>query len=256
MEDEPEVIRQRMEETRTALSEKLEALESKMTGAVSGTTDAVTETVETVKESVQESAQAVAGAVQDTVHAIKETFDLGLQFERHPFLMMGGAVLAGFVGGRLLSPSRGSGAELEDIRLRSSGEPMHGERPSTAAPSFTAASSAAPQQEEPSVLREALGSLRGVAVGALMGLLRDMAVQHLPANLKDTVTETVNNLTGQLGGRTMPAFDLDHFLSQWTGHNGAQGRDEAQHHGEQAAPEDLRTGQASTTTGPQRAGRY
>jgi len=252
MEDDPEMIRQRMEEKRTALSEKIEALESKMTGAVTGTTEAVTETVETVKESVQESVEAVAGAVQDTVRSVKETFDISRQFDRHPFAMLGGAVLLGFIGGRLLGPlTSRRGASLEDIRLRSGGEPMGSPASSTPAASYSAPSAAA-RDQGPSLVGEVLEPLKAVAVGAAMGLLRDMAVQYLPENLKDSVNETVNNLTGKMGGRTMPSFDINQMLSQFTGQNGG--------HGGESSPGssgDLQTGQTSTATGPrERTGRF
>jgi hypothetical protein len=53
MENETELIRDQMAQTRTALTEKLEALEDVVLGTVEGTTRSVTETVEAVQEAVQ-----------------------------------------------------------------------------------------------------------------------------------------------------------------------------------------------------------
>ena len=52
MDDEPEVIRQQMEVTRSDLTQKLEALETKVVNTVENTTCAVTDTVTSVKEAV------------------------------------------------------------------------------------------------------------------------------------------------------------------------------------------------------------
>src|SRR5262249_60811224 len=91
VENKPEVIRQQMQETRTALTEKLEALEHQVVETVQGARSAVTDTVESVR-----------GAVHDTVCTVKETFDLNRQVERHPWAMVGGSFALGYVSGRLL----------------------------------------------------------------------------------------------------------------------------------------------------------
>src|SRR5438874_1032546 len=107
--EDPEVIRRRMLENRTALTEKLEALENQVMGVASS----VTNTVESVKEGVQETVEAVKDTVQDTVDNVKETFDdtvttvkdtfnLPRQVERHPWAMLAGSVGAGLVLGVLL----------------------------------------------------------------------------------------------------------------------------------------------------------
>jgi len=105
MDNEPEreVIRQQMEETRAALTDKLETLEHQVVDTVQGATTAVQETVATVKDAVQETVETVKGSVQETVETVKETFDLNRQVDRHPWLMFGGAVAVGYLGGRLLT---------------------------------------------------------------------------------------------------------------------------------------------------------
>src|SRR5262245_44710471 len=100
------VIRADMEETRTALTEKLEVLENQVVGTVKDATSAVSQTVETlketvgtVKETVTDTVSAVKDSVQDGVATVKNWFDLRAQFDRHPCLMAGGSVLAGYLIG-------------------------------------------------------------------------------------------------------------------------------------------------------------
>src|SRR5262245_2642415 len=108
-ETDPEVIRKKMLEKRTALTEKLEALEQGVLGVASS----VTNTVESVKEGVEETVEAVKDTVQDTVGAVKETveetvetakglFDVPGHVERHPWAMLAGSVGVGALLGFLL----------------------------------------------------------------------------------------------------------------------------------------------------------
>src|SRR5437899_407531 len=98
MENEPEVIRERMQEKRTDLTTKLEALEQQVLGVASSVTDTVEsvkegvqETVDAVKETVQDTVGAVKNTVEETVSSVKETFDLRRQMQRHPWGMVGGS---------------------------------------------------------------------------------------------------------------------------------------------------------------------
>src|SRR5262245_48335249 len=99
MGDQTEVIRQQMEGTRTALAEKLGKLEAEVTGKVQQATSSVAETVENVSETVD----SVKETVEGTVDAVKHTFDLEWHARHHPWLLLGGAVFLGFVGGRMLA---------------------------------------------------------------------------------------------------------------------------------------------------------
>jgi len=111
MENEPELIRDQMQETRTALTEKLEALESQVSGTVQSATAAVTETVEAVKSTVAETVGTVKDSVQETVSTVKESvkdaFDLPAHIERHPWAAMLGSVAVGYLGGRVLNGMAG-----------------------------------------------------------------------------------------------------------------------------------------------------
>jgi hypothetical protein len=91
MDNQPEVTREDLDETRASLSEKLETLEQQVVHSVHGATNAVNETVASVKD-----------AVHDTVATVKETFDLPLQVRRRPWVMVGGSIALGYFGCYLL----------------------------------------------------------------------------------------------------------------------------------------------------------
>jgi len=102
-----------IEETRASMTEKLELLEERVRGTLEETKTAVDgivenvkgtveETVGAVKETVDGAKSTVEGVVQnvkdvmdDTVTKAKQSFDLRYQVEQHPWLMVGGAVVAG-----------------------------------------------------------------------------------------------------------------------------------------------------------------
>jgi phage-related protein len=101
MDNEPEVIQRQMEQTRSALAEKLGELERQVMDTVQSTTATVSETVENVTEAVSETVENVSEAVSEAVQTVKSTFDIKGHVERHPWPMLGGSVVLGFLGGRL-----------------------------------------------------------------------------------------------------------------------------------------------------------
>ncbi len=181
MDNELEVIRHQMEETRSSLADKLGELEGQIRGAVEGATNLVTDTAETVQETVHN----VTETVQETVHNVAEAFDLSKQVERHPWPMMGAAVATGFVGSLVLS-RLGGARELA----------------SSAASSLNGATHhVAAAVERPGPVRDMLVRLKGLAIGALMGGARDMIVRALPPEYGEDATRLVDDLTVQLGGK-------------------------------------------------------
>ncbi len=165
MDDEcpPEVIRKQMEETRSQLSEKLEILESQITDTVQSTSHVVSETVDAVKDTVD----SVTETVQDTMQSVGEALNLRLQAERHPWLVFGGAVAAGFVASGYLFNGSPHGAPAMQMATDSTGATV-AYVPTTAAP------------PRDSWLGKQMRLLRGMAVGALMDVVRDIAAKGLP----------------------------------------------------------------------------
>jgi len=164
MDDEsaPEVIRQQMEETRSQLSEKLEILETQITDTVQSTSNAVSDTVDAVRDTVD----SVTESVQDTMHSVGEALNLRLQAERHPWLVFGGAIAAGFVASGYLFPGR-TPARVMQMTTDSTG----------AAIAYVPTPAAPPRD---TWFGNQMRLLRGMAVGALMDVVRDVAAKGLP----------------------------------------------------------------------------
>jgi len=85
MDPKPDLIREDIDETRSALTEKLETLE----GQLRGTMESAKQTVEGTIENVKDSIRHLSPVYQTT---------------QHPYLMIGGALATGYLAGRLLQP--------------------------------------------------------------------------------------------------------------------------------------------------------
>jgi ElaB/YqjD/DUF883 family membrane-anchored ribosome-binding protein len=224
MADEPEVVRQQMEETRADLKEKLETLEHKITDEAHEVVDvareattAVSEVVEKVKEEVEEIVDTVKCSVQETVETVKSTFDLRRQVERHPWAMMGGSVALGCLGGYLLGRGWQGRTRMTGPRLASPpstpGSSARGDgqaqtyRPvgETAGGEAARLSSGQAGPGLLSSLNEMFGpevaKLKGLALGAALGVVRDMITRSAPEPMKPRLSEIMDNLTAKLGGQ-------------------------------------------------------
>jgi len=193
------VIRDEMEQTRANLAEKLGALESQVRETVSGATDAVSSTVEGVKD--------VVSSVTETVDTVTETFNVSKQVEQHPWMALGASVATGFVIAQVLD------------RATRPSPPSHA--PATNGSAAQAASWSAPPQPEPrhehpvmdslksmmpdmgGVMNTVVSSLGGLAVGSLMGVIREFASQGLPKEWQGDVTKLIDQVTSQLGGKPL-----------------------------------------------------
>jgi len=202
VDNELEVIQSRMEETRASLADKLEALENQVLGTVSDATSAVANTVEDVKSVVG----SVTDSVQETVESVKDTFNLRKQFEKHPWLLLGGSVAVGYVGGCLLSSSSRStnghtAQPAAELPTAASPSFLHRQPQTAPIPAAPASQPASQPAEEPGAFHEALHRLRGLAVGSLMGVVRQMLTTTLPEALTDDVSHLVDDFTTSLGGK-------------------------------------------------------
>lgn len=206
MENEPEVTREQMDETRTALSEKMETLEQKVVDTMQGATDAVAETVENVKD-----------AVHDTVENVKDTFNLQLQVKRHPWGMVAGSIAVGYLGGYVLSRSRSERPRANGWSPPASpGSPRITKQQNGAVKghrSVEEASRKKPVQEvsqspsEPgwlSGVNKLFGTeitkLKGLVIGTVLSVVRDLITQSVSEPLKPQVAEVMDNITVKLGG--------------------------------------------------------
>jgi ElaB/YqjD/DUF883 family membrane-anchored ribosome-binding protein len=224
MADEPEVVRQQMEETRADLKEKLQTLEHKITDeahevvdVARGATAAVSGVVEKVKGEVEEIVDTVKGSVQETVETVKSAFDLRRQVERHPWAMMGGSAALGCLGGFLLSrgwqgrtggPRLGPSWAIPGSSARGDGQAQT-YRPAgeTAGGEAARLSSEHARPGLLSSLSDLLGpeiaKLKGLALGAALGVVRDMITRSAPEPMKPRLSEIMDGLTAKLGGHPL-----------------------------------------------------
>jgi len=210
------MIRQQMEETRTALTQKLETLEEKVVTTVQDATSAVTDTVDNVKDAVQETVTSVKDTVQDTVETVRDTFDVERQVQRRPWLMFGGSVALGFVAGCLLhrgTTRRRSSMARIDRMVGSQAPAANG---SSAASPFTQPAAQSEAADEPGLLstlteqfQPEIAKLKGMAIGTALGAVRDLVTHAVPDQMKGQVTEMVDNVTVKLGGQPVAGPVLD-----------------------------------------------
>jgi ElaB/YqjD/DUF883 family membrane-anchored ribosome-binding protein len=218
--NEPDAIRQQMEQTRESLQSKLETLEQQVkdtvqeaTGAVTDTVDAVKETVETVKDTVQGTVDTMRETVQETVASVKDTLDLSQHVKDHPWLMFAGATLVGFAGTRLLSRALAPKESLEPVLA-----PLAAPPPPAARNGHSSASPAAPPPARASwwdALTEHYGDelakLKGLVVGTAGGVVREVLTANVGPVLAEQVKDVVNTFTTKLGGHVIEGPILESF---------------------------------------------
>jgi len=216
MEDQPEVIRKQMEETRSSLSDKLEALEKKVaetvepvTNAVERTTEAVAETAETVKETVQ----AVSGQVKETVRSMASTFDLRHQTDKHPWVVFGVAATVGCLAGTMLgrrAQRRQATQPAQPARARHNGRGGDGasHHPEWGA-TKRAREAAKPQPD--SLFAQEIRQLKGLAISSLLGFVRDLAKRAVPGAIGEKIAEQLDGFTTRLGAEPLksPVVDME-----------------------------------------------
>jgi ElaB/YqjD/DUF883 family membrane-anchored ribosome-binding protein len=213
MAQEPAVIRRQMQATRMALTDKIELLEREVVDTVRDTSSAVTNTVTVAKDGVQEVVQMVKDSVQGTVEAVQETFDLPRQVALRPWSMVGGATALGFLGGYLLQGTRSR--QPQQARMRASEAVVVPEARPTVLESITgtaqtngkSTAAAAPIRETSVVenlgkkFEKEISQLKGLAVGTLFGILRDVVMPSIPKPLEQQVEEVIDGFTEKLGGK-------------------------------------------------------
>src|SRR5262249_9169728 len=138
--------------------------------------------------------------VQGTVGAVKDAFDLSLQVRRHPWAMLTGSVVTGYIAGRLLDrlsaeapcppeePGLAHGTTLENGVDGQRG-PFRQGRPRTA-----------PLSEK---FADELEKLKGLALGVLIGAARDTIVQSAPRQVSTQLGEVIDSFTAKLGGHVI-----------------------------------------------------
>ena len=251
MDNETEVIREKMEDARTDLSDKLEMLEKQVRETVQGATSAVADsvqnatstvndtiqsvrdvvdsvkdsvqgTVDSVKDSVQGTVDSVKETMADTVEGVKQTFDLHRQVDHHPYLMVGGAVVVGYVAGRMLNvpqAARAVGRAAESFGptvnrfARSAASNLNSAASAVGSTAASMGGAAVATGGWISALESMFGpeiaKVKELAIGTLLGVVRDMAVKAAPETMVPQVREIIDGITTKLGGKPIegPIFE-------------------------------------------------
>jgi ElaB/YqjD/DUF883 family membrane-anchored ribosome-binding protein len=232
MDKESDVIKHQMAHTRAALTDKLELLEHQVTDTVTGAAETVEKVRQTVQDTVSGAAETVASVqhcIQDTVASVKESvretaetvsesLDLSIQVEKHPWAMMAGATAVGFGVGVLVSrvdvPAAASSAVssmTSSSRSAANSENGNGSVGnhgwSGPPPSFferrkeNGRGQPTPVSQEESPWMPAVNQLKGLAIGAMFGVLREVLSKSMPDALSGQVGEVIDSFTTSLGGR-------------------------------------------------------
>jgi ElaB/YqjD/DUF883 family membrane-anchored ribosome-binding protein len=213
MDNQAEVILQQMEETKGDMADKLESLEQQVMQTVHDATEAV----ETVKDAVQNTVASVKESMEDTVTAVKDVFDLPAHVDRHPWAMMAGGVAVGYLASYLLhrgGTGREPSATVAPVRptnsARASPAP-NGAAESRWPQTATAAGQLPAADLEPtssswtgslgSSFGTELSKLKGLAIGTMMGLARDLISEGAPRELGAQIREVMDGMTVKLGGQ-------------------------------------------------------
>jgi len=195
MDAEPEVIRQDIEQTRSALTEKLETLEGE-----------VRDTYQSAKESVEETIENVTETVQETVETVQRTFDLQYQMQQRPWVLIGGSVAAGVAAGFVLNNLRPRATPRDDSAryVPTSSRPVD---QGGGAFGSQQAQYTPPRNEGPSFFQslfgrfdKEIGMVKEMAIGYAAGVLRDMIKEALPA-VKERVQQVMDSATTKMGGK-------------------------------------------------------
>lgn len=206
MPPETELIKQQMGQTRAALTDKLESLENKILGTVNTTTDTFGHTVQEVGTTVRETAQDVRATLHEAMSSMRDAFDVSRQIHEHPWAMVGGSVLAGYVGGVMLDnlerghlPSLPRFAAPEqllphdsEVRERIEAEPPARRTGSTLFKALF--DSFAPE----------LDKLKAAAVGMALAVVRDKIRESVPPQMRDNVSDLMDRVTSKFGGEIHP----------------------------------------------------
>jgi ElaB/YqjD/DUF883 family membrane-anchored ribosome-binding protein len=220
VDDELEVIREQMDQTRASLADKIEALESQVRETVQTATDTVTSAVDGAKEvvsSVTEGAKEVVEKVTETVENVKESLSVSRYVEQYPWASLGVATVAGFLAGQFLPTVRDiTGGNRGRTSASGGYSPT-----STQASSFqtrpgTSERSGSQESKTWGALHElwntALSTVESLAVGTLMSAIKEAAQRSIPEEWKNEVTRMIDEATTKLGGKVMHGNPLEELF--------------------------------------------
>jgi ElaB/YqjD/DUF883 family membrane-anchored ribosome-binding protein len=233
-EQEPEVIRRQMEAQRAALDEKLDALENRIVQTVDDAREAVAETVQTVKEGVHDSVATVRDSVHSSVETVKDALNVESHVQRHPWAMFGGSIAAGFAAGWLLRRWGAERSVSERGAVLAPPAPAATPAPAAVPTPFPeqAANGASWTADLGNTFAPELEELKGFAIGAVMGLVRDLVTESLPDAVRPRFNAIADSITTKLGGQPVQSEVVNELLPHGQGaHHNGRHPIEAESHG-------------------------
>ncbi len=205
MADSPEEIREQMEETKSQLTNKLESLEHQVSETVQSTGSAVTATV----GAVQETVETVTGAVQDALHSVGRAFDLQQHMQTHPWFVLGGSVVLGYMAAELLEASAKSGQWQNPASRPRSAMDNPGYRNGNAA-GFAATGSATTHAAANT--NSPWQQLTSAATAAVISIIEDAAARVVP-EVTDYLNRKISSLHSS-GAVSAPRAELQQAMSR------------------------------------------
>lgn len=184
-----DVIRQQMEETKVHLAEKFESLEAQVAETVQSTGATV--------DAIQSTVKSVTGSIQDSVRSVINALDLQRQIDKHPLLILGGSIAAGFLLARSMQAAP-SGRLPKSVLASGAGFVENSESATGQVAADAANMAAAVAAAYESGQRQATRQLRTKAISALVGVVQEAAWRALPVAMEylgqhaAKVTETSN----------------------------------------------------------------
>jgi ElaB/YqjD/DUF883 family membrane-anchored ribosome-binding protein len=206
MNDSPETIRRKIQETKSDLYSNLESLQQQISETVLSASGAINSTVDSVKETVT----AVTQGAQDTVQACQNVFDVPRHINRHPWLFFSGAIGIGFFTVRLLSKSK-SGCPARPVSSSYVGL-------SSDLKEYEAPGKRDELHTTPRVLTSVDRPLVGKSPWQRLG---NMAASSIQLMLQEAASQATNQALGYLAGQGRRQSDSSSQSSSVTSHQEA-----------------------------------
>ncbi|MFN0130551.1 MAG: hypothetical protein ACKV19_28145 [Verrucomicrobiales bacterium] len=173
-----ELLGERVRETVEGAQASVEEMVGTVRDTVDTTVAAVKQTVEGAQSSVEEIVENVKGSVGETVDAVQRTFDPHYQMEQHPWLLLGGSLVVGYL--------LGSGGNGHPAAVSAAYEPRFSPASRPAGPAREASASFPPPQGMGGSIQEQfkdeIAMLKSAAVGAVVSTLLAVLKQALPSS--------------------------------------------------------------------------
>jgi hypothetical protein len=160
-------------------------------------------TVHQATETVEETLSTVKTSINDTVASVKRNLDVNYQVRQHPWLMVGGCTILGFAVGHIVRQTLGRSQPRPASRLE---RVTHGRPQPARIETAVERTPPPPAAAGPSLLEKfqpEINQLKGLAVGYLMGQVRDSIKQSVP-QYAEQIDNVIDRFTTRLGGEVVP----------------------------------------------------